>query len=143
MRATNRGAGHALPTYVTPEIHLNLTSSSRKQAQHVIRRHMSWDEEEGWRELSDTRLMPDESITFKLKIGQSETARAIVQVLPDADYHDRVYPVLLKLLGEDLSPAEKNLLKKAQDTTGRSGYILYQLSCPAWSGVDESCVESH
>ncbi len=143
LNATNRGAGHALPTYVTPEIHLKLVSSSGRQKRHIIRRHMHWDEDEGWREISDTRLLPDQSIELKLKLSQSETARAVVQVFPDADYHDRVYPTLFKLLAEDLSPAEKKLLKKAQDRTRRSGYILYQLSCPAWSGVDEGCVETH
>ena len=143
LTATNTGAGHALPTYVTPEIHLTLNSSSSRRAQHVIRRHMSWDEEQGWREISDTRLLPDESVTLTLKMSQSETAEAMVKVFPDADYHDRAYPLLLKLLDEDLTPTEKQLLKKAQDSSGRSGYILYQLSCPAWSGIDEVCVESH
>ena len=141
--AANTGAGHALPTYVTPSLTLHIASTAdpARQTQHVIRRHMQWDEEKGWRELSDTRLLPGSSVRLNLALEKDETAIASVLVEPDADYHDRVYPALLELLADELSASAIALLERARDRSGRSRYILYRFECPAWSGADAICTE--
>ena len=63
--AGNTGAGHALPTYITPRIRLRIASTATgRAAEHVIQRSMAWSTESGWEELADTRLLPSEWATL-------------------------------------------------------------------------------
>jgi nitrate/TMAO reductase-like tetraheme cytochrome c subunit len=145
VRATNAGAGHALPTYVTPRIVLTIASPAHpvRRVQHPIHRRMDWDPETGWGEIEDTRLAPDESAELMLPLPSPGQAAVTVEVAPDADYHDRVYPDLLELLGDKLSSEARALLERARGQAKTSRYTLYRFRCPAWSGTDVSCPEAH
>lgn len=141
-RAWNAGAGHALPTYPTPRIRLALHWSEgrlQRRREHVIQRHLDWNSIEGWRELSDTRLLPDESVELAQSLAPSVQAMITVVVEPDADYHDRVYPELLDALDESLSDSDLALLDTAWRASGQSSYCLYRSNCPPWKGADFLC----
>jgi len=53
------GAGHALPTYITPRIELSLLDPEQERPlrRWALQRRMDWTSENGWRELSDTRSL--------------------------------------------------------------------------------------
>lgn len=141
-RAWNAGAGHALPTYPTPRIRLLLEWSEgehRRRREHTIQRHLDWNPIEGWRELSDTRLLPDQTAELIQPLAHSNQATLTVIVEPDADYHDRVYPELLAMLGDSLSEQDLALLERAWLESGQSSYRLYRSNCPAWTGSDVLC----
>jgi len=142
VRAGNTGAGHALPTYVTPRILIRLEGTGGGAVQeHIIARKMRWSREEGWVELADDRLFPDQWITLDLALPEDQGGRVSVHVEPDYDYHERVYPALLSMLTDDLSDRERSLLHRAQEQSGTTVYRLYQFSCPEWNGHDEPCDE--
>jgi hypothetical protein len=145
VKATNAGAGHALPTYVTPRIVLTIASPAHpvRSVQHRIHRHMDWDPDTGWREIEDTRLAPDKSVVLRLPLPESGQAAVTVEVVPDADYHERVFPGLLELLADELSSEARALLERAREQAGASRYTLYRFQCPAWSGTDAPCPEGH
>jgi hypothetical protein len=143
-RVWNAGAGHALPTYPTPRIRLLLKWSEkegnpRRHREHVIQRRLDWNPIDGWRELADTRLLPDESAELMQPLARSSQATLTVIVEPDADYHERVYPELLATIGESLSDRDRALLEAAWRQSGQSGYVLYRSHCPSWSGKDTLC----
>jgi len=142
VRAGNTGAGHALPTYVTPRIVIRLEGTGGGTVQeHIIARKMRWSREEGWVELADDRLFPDQWITLDLALPKDQGGRISVHVEPDYDYHERVYPALLKMLTDDLSDREQSLLHRAREQSGTTVYRLYRFVCPEWNGHDEPCDE--
>lgn len=129
-KLTNSGAGHALPTYITPKIRLTLYDQERAvSVESVIQRSMHWDPDSGWRELSDTRLMPGESRHLSLPLAPGGTARAQVIVEPDADYHDRVYPYLIANLEGEINVAALAQLRAAYTAAAASPYTAYQVDC--------------
>lgn len=131
-KLTNEGAGHALPTYITPRIRLLLHDQEwSKTAELVIQRSMDWHPDSGWRELFDTRLMPGESRRLTLPLEPNATARAEVVVEPDADYHDRVYPYLVANLQDEISATALAQLRTAHTAAASSHYIAYQVDCSA------------
>lgn len=141
VRAGNTGAGHALPTYVTPRIRMRLEGAGNGPSrEHVIARKMQWSREEGWVELADDRLLPDQWITLDLTLPKDRRGKVSVWVEPDYDYHARVYPTLLTLLADDLGDEERTLLQQARKQTGTTTYPLYRLSCPEWKGHVEPCI---
>ncbi|MCP5443615.1 MAG: hypothetical protein H6968_11320 [Chromatiaceae bacterium] len=143
LRAGNTGAGHALPTYVTPRVLIRLEGRATDAViEHVIARRMRWSRESGWEELADDRLFPDQWITLVLALPEEEGGRISVRVEPDYDYHERVYPALLNMLVDDLSEREKSYLQQALELTGDTPYTLYQLDCPEWSGHEAPCEET-
>lgn len=140
VRAGNVGAGHALPTYVTPRILIRLEGEGGATSrEHVIARRMRWTLEAGWEELADDRLAPDQWIDLDLDLPPAESGRVEVRVEPDDDYHRRIYPALPELLGERLSAAERALLARAGELAGRNVYTLYRFVCPPWRGLEEPC----
>jgi hypothetical protein len=142
VRAENVGAGHALPTYVTPRILIRLEGAGGAPSrEHVIARRMRWTLEAGWEELADDRLAPDQWIDVSMDLPPEGAGRVEVRVEPDDDYNRRIYPALPGLLGERLSPAEQALLARAGELAGRSAYILYRFDCPPWRGAEEPCDE--
>ncbi|MEN8174235.1 MAG: multiheme c-type cytochrome [Pseudomonadota bacterium] len=143
VRAGNTGAGHALPTYVTPRIRLRLEGvDGGPVREHVIARKMRWSREEGWVELADDRLFPDQWVSVDLAIPPDRAGRISVRVEPDYDYHERVYPALLAMLADDLTEEERALLERARKQSGRTAYLLYRMDCPGWNGHDEPCHET-
>lgn len=142
VRAGNVGAGHALPTYVTPRILIRLEGSEGEPVlEHIIARKMRWSRDEGWVEIADDRLLPDQWITLDLSLPEGQNGRVSVHVEPDYDYHERVYPALLKMLTDSLSTEERSLLQQARGESGTTAYRLYQFVCPEWSGHDKPCNE--
>lgn len=138
--AGNVGAGHALPTYVTPRILIRLTGADGTPSlSHAIARRMHWSAEQGWEELADDRLLPDQWVTLDLPLPPQAGGHARVEVEPGYDYHRRIYPALPALLGERLSAAELGLLEQARELAGRTAYTLYHFDCPAWSGSEVPC----
>lgn len=142
VRASNRGAGHALPTYVTPRILVDLAGpGDGARLRHVIARTMRWSLDLGWEELADTRLLPDESVELRLGLAAGDVGEVRVRVEPGYDYAERIYPTLLALWSDTLSRAERGLLEQAREAAGRSAYDLYRFTCPPWGGRDEPCPE--
>ncbi len=140
VRAGNVGAGHALPTYVTPRILVRLQGADGTPSlEHAIARRMCWTAETGWEELADDRLLPDRWIDLELPLPPRSLGRVRVEVEPGYDYHRRIYPALPALLGERLSIAGLTLLERARDLAGRTAYTLYRFDCPAWRGAEETC----
>ncbi len=143
VRASNRGAGHALPTYVTPRILIDLAGpGDRPRLRHVIARTMRWSREQGWEELADTRFLPDQSVVLELDLAAGEAGEVRVRVEPGYDYFERIYPTLLGLWADTLSTQEQALLEQAREAAGNSAYSLYRFTCPPWTGRDEPCPES-
>lgn len=142
-RAWNRGAAHALPTYVTPRILLTLEEAAgAARREHVIARRMRWSAEAGWEELADDRLPPGQSVELALSLPPEAAGRVTVRVEPDHDYHARVYPALLDLLAGRLDPSSRALLEQARQAGGETAYTLYRLDCPPWSGQTVPCWET-
>ncbi|MFQ5934925.1 MAG: multiheme c-type cytochrome [Acidiferrobacterales bacterium] len=141
VEAKNAGAGHALPTYPTPRITLRADTAEGgrvKQASYVIQRRLHWDPKTGWRELSDTRLLPDQSLELRLPLQEDQPATVTVIVQPDHDYHDRVYPMLLAAQ-KNLSQQDRALLEAARREGINSKYTLYTFQCEGWTGTERPC----
>ncbi|HYN76686.1 MAG TPA: multiheme c-type cytochrome [Lamprocystis sp. (in: g-proteobacteria)] len=140
VRAGNVGAGHALPTYVTPRILVRLQGADGTPSlEHAIARRMRWTAETGWEQLADDRLLPDQWVDLTLPLPPQSLGLVRVEVEPGHDYHQRIYPALPALLGERLSVAGLALLERARELAGRSAYTLYRFDCPAWGGAEEPC----
>ena len=122
---TNSGAAHALPTYPTPRITLQITGENGGQADYTLQRRLGQGDDGRLIELFDTRLLPGASATLFLPLEGGEGAHVTVIVAPDADYHDRAFPALLSLLAEDLSPEQTAAIQAAQAAAGQSPYVLY------------------
>ena len=142
LRLWNAGAGHALPTYITPRIRVLLHDSAQNGVplrEYTIQRRMSWDIDAGWSEVSDTRLLPDQAVELSQPLGPDQTMIISIIVDSDADYHERIYPALLEMFAEQLTPSERSLLEAARAESGQSSYVLYCLECGPWHGVDAPC----
>jgi len=141
LRARNLGAGHALPTYATPRIRVTLRSGGPEGAEleHIIQRRLHWDPDTGWTEVSDTRLGPGQALRLALALEPGADAEAILFVEPDAFYYEQVYPSLEASIGEALDPTSLQLLREAKHRAGRTGFVLYRVRCPPWSGREVTC----
>jgi hypothetical protein len=140
VRVGNRGAGHALPTYVTPRILIDLVGAAGTPwHRHVVARTMHWSLETGWEELADSRLLPDQWIDLALPLPAGQAGTVRVRVEPDYDYRERIYPTLLDLWADTLSADARRLLLQAWETAGTSPYTLYHFVCPDWTGQDQPC----
>lgn len=140
--AGNLGAGHALPTYVTPRILIRLEGDGGAPLrQHAIARRMRWSQDAGWEELADDRLFPDQWITLDLALPVEQGGRVSVRVEPGWDYHERIYPLLFELLADRLSPSARTLLERARTQAAARAYTLIELDCPPWAGATQPCVE--
>ena len=114
LSMTSVHIGHAFPTYVTPKIWVKAEAldAQGKVLQHwqwVIVREVAYDD--GWKEIQDTRLMPDESRVF-VADDLNEHVKSVhfyVDVVPDAFYKD----VYRSLLSDDLQPKARFLIAKA------------------------------
>jgi putative hemolysin len=144
LRLWNAGAGHALPTYITPRIRVLLHDPAQNGVllrEYAIQRRMSWDIDAGWSEVSDTRLLPDETVELAHPLAPDQAMTITIIVDPDADYHDRIYPALLEIFADQLTPSGRSLLKAARAESGRSSYVLYCMECGAWGGGDAPCAK--
>jgi len=126
LTMTSVHIGHAFPTYVTPKIWVKAEAldAQGKVLQHwqwVIVREVAYDD--GWKEMQDTRLMPDESRVF-VADDLNEHVKSVhfyVDVVPDAFYKD----VYRSLLSDDLQPKARFLIAKALSDADKNDYRLY------------------
>ncbi|NIA02715.1 MAG: hypothetical protein GWO88_00660 [Planctomycetia bacterium] len=130
---TNKGAGHALPTYITPRIRVLWKGDNGiEKPIATIQRKMNWQAESGWTEVFDTRLMPDEKRKIVFNTESDNAGYIEVWVDPDADYSDRVYPAIIEALVESNGPdSPVNQINQAQEIASTSNYLLYKLRCNA------------
>ena len=129
IKLTNSGAGHYFPTYITPSVEV-ITELEDKDGRtlpgsrqiNVIERKLSSDFS---REIHDTRIPPQESVTFRYRRGRGEGAarlRVRVHVRPDAFYHD-FYIQFLK--NQNISDLSHKLIKQARDNAASSSFDIY------------------
>lgn len=131
VHARNKGAGHALPTYVTPQIEVELSSAGGARRSHLIARRMRWSEHDGWTEIADDRLLPGQWIALALALEPGERGWVRVRVDPGHDYHERIYPHLLDRWEDALSADARGALRRAQQEAARSAYLLIEYACSA------------
>jgi len=141
LEASNVGAGHALPTYATPRINIRIQAKedATRRLDYSIQRTLIWDEQQGWTELSDTRLLPNQTVELRLGLDPRQQAKVIVMVEPDAYYHEHVYPTLLEMIGDELQPSARSILEQAMHESGQTGYLLYEVNCAQWTGQVAPC----
>ena len=129
LTATNVGAGHRLPTYTTPEIHLIMQQMDRDgaliegtQQETIIARRMTPNLSE---EVFDTRLLLGESLTLHYdqeRHTEAQFLRAWIEVWPDETYR-RNYEAWLK---HDQFPNGRTLLEAAHQASIDSRYELWR-----------------
>lgn len=137
---TNVGAGHAVPTYITPRLTVRVTSPPGHPLRAwTFQRAMTWTPDAGWKERFDTRLMPGETRVLQAPLPSELSARVQFFVAPDADYHDRVYPYLIRELHGELGQQSMRLLETALKESARSEYQLLQWHCGPAGGQDHDC----
>jgi mono/diheme cytochrome c family protein len=132
-KLTNVGAGHYLPTTVTPALVLRIELLDAKgiaisgaRAEHRIARTVRYTTR--WQEDSDTRIPPGETaaITRGWKKGrtpQATTARITIEVHPDA-YYEGLYAERLKT---KLPAATRSAYETALARASSSHYVAEQL----------------
>ena len=129
IKLTNSGAGHYFPTYITPSVDV-ITELEDKNGRripgsrqiNVIERKLSSDFS---REIHDTRIPPQESITFQYRRGRREDAarlRVRVHVRPDAFYYN-FFVEFLKNPG--ISNLSRKLIEQARDIAASSSFDIY------------------
>ncbi len=129
IKLTNTGAGHYLPTYITPSVEVVTGLEDREgrimpgsRQINVIARKLSSDFA---REIYDTRIPPQGSVTFRYRRGQFEGAtglRVRVHVRPDAFYQN-FYVEFLK--NPDISDLSRRLITQAQEIAASSSFDIY------------------
>ena len=129
----NSGVGHAFPTYMTPKVVMHavvLDAKGQPQAQtarqHVIGRRVRYDKEtDRWSELSDTRLLPQQSVALELPWAGRDRVRVWLEVAPDDYYATVVFPDLLRDL--PASGEARQLIVKAAGDAAVSNYVLFEV----------------
>ncbi|MDX8389198.1 MAG: multiheme c-type cytochrome [Mariprofundaceae bacterium] len=123
------GIGHAFPTYVTPLViveadAMNAKEEVMKRWQWEIIREVAYDQ--GWKEIRDTRLMPNETRLFSPPAEDlpKETQSILfrIRVIPDYFYKG-VYQGLLS--GKLQSTAETHI-KRAVKLADQNDYTLFE-----------------
>ncbi len=131
----NRGVGHRFPTYVTPRVFAAAWQEdeagrelpeTREEA--VIARVIDFSDP-GWRELSDTRIEPGETVRLDYTRPRADAAVALVgRVTVDPDYHYR--GVFQELLGVYTDPKARALMTEALRRADVSRYVLREVRLP-------------
>lgn len=126
---TNSGVDHAFPTYVTPRIEMHAVALDENGREvpdtavlHVVQRVVAWTDN-GWVELSDTRLLPGEKALLTLPWQRFAKARVWLEVKPDDYYDNQVYDALLDNLPAGSHAA--NLIARADNAARTSSYRLF------------------
>ena len=129
IKLTNSGAGHYFPTYITPSVDV-ITELEDKNGRtiagsrqiNVIERKLSSDFS---REIYDTRIPPQKSITFQYRRARTRGAaklRVRVHVRPDAFYYN-FFIDFLKNPG--ISSLSRKLITQARDIAASSNFDIY------------------
>jgi hypothetical protein len=127
---TSDQIGHAFPTYTTPRVIMRAVAIDQSgqelpgtAAEHVIERAVRLGEN-GWIELSDTRLLPGETASLDFPWGDHSRVRFWLDIYPDDYYRREVYPDLERELDPN-SPAAA-LVKAALAKTETSQFRLFE-----------------
>ena len=128
LTLTNSGAGHYLPTYVTPRVLVQIYQESAGQQpiegtlrEKIIARQVSADLSE---ELSDTRLAPGERMSLDYLVPHHPDTKAIVmrvRVEPDHFYTG----LYRSLIDTQLDGKGTKLIRAAMKNSLDSAYDLY------------------
>ncbi len=127
LKITSKHIGHAFPTYVTPKVMIHAEAFN----QHgVILQTWQWEivrkvaYENGWKEIKDARLMPNQSRMFTTDGIKGDVAfvKFYVDVIPDAFYKG----VYQNLLAGDMQPAARKLIQKALADAEKNDYRLFE-----------------
>jgi nitrate/TMAO reductase-like tetraheme cytochrome c subunit len=139
---TSRDVGHALPTYVTPRIFLEVwqedAAGQRLEAtaaESVVGRAIDFG---SWQEIFDTRIPPGGSHRLRYAEPRHASAAALVgHVRVDPGFHYRgVFDGLLPALSE---PEARELIEEARRLTDEAAYALVELRRPLPAdGPDEA-----
>ncbi len=130
FRLINSGVGHAFPTYVTPKAVLtgvaldisgHVIAGSEKHI--VIQRQVAFTGDV-WHEISDSRLLPDQSATLSVPWPPSGRVRFWLEIDPDDFYHRETYPSLRRDLPENSAAAR--LIAAADARATASPYRLFE-----------------
>ncbi|OQW95404.1 MAG: hypothetical protein BWK79_02595 [Beggiatoa sp. IS2] len=129
----NSGTGHYFPTYVTPKVIVQGYQENQQGQplshtlqQYVIHRQVTIDLSE---EISDTRLAPDEQLSFYYYAQIDSKATALIfyiRVEPDAFYTE-FYQTLLE---QKLAGMGQQLIEQAFKDSQKSMYTLYLNKLP-------------
>ncbi len=131
LTITNRGAGHRVPTYVTPRIVVSgelvdaanaAIAGSRREL--VIGRAVTLDLE---RELFDTRLAPGQAVTFTYPVASEpgRTLRLRVVVEPD-----HFYAGFFEALLGNGAGAGAAKIREALEASRRSAFTVFERAVP-------------
>ena len=126
----NAGAGHLLPTYVTPKIDLVLEFEDAagrilERRSRRIGRSVAFDGER-WTESEDTRIPPEGEETLEWNGPAppgSRFVRGVVRVLPD-HFYEGFFDDLLA--GTSPDAPQHRALREALRRTQTSAYVLYE-----------------
>lgn len=129
IRITNSGAGHYFPTYITPSVEVvsRLEDASGRALPgsgqiNAIGRRLSPDFS---REIRDTRIPPQQSVTFRYRRGRLAGAarlRVRVRARPDAFYEEFFDRFLAR---PGVSELSRGLIERARDAAAASGFDIY------------------
>jgi len=127
LSLTSTNIGHAFPTYVTPKVTVSIEALDAQgkvlhRKQWEIGRRVAYDN--GWQEISDTRLLPGEERSYELTAlpAQARSVRFRVDVIPD-NFYKGVYR---DLLDEGQKGDAGRLIRLAQDSAEQNDYRLYE-----------------
>ena len=133
LRLENTGAGHHFPTYVTPEVEveIKLLGAQRAPIEGATR---SWliarkvENRNGvWVELSDTRIAVDEVASFVMEVEPgAKFVRATISVRPDVVYSS----VFTQLLVGSLPDTSRVLLSEAAGRAADSPFVIFDETVP-------------
>jgi hypothetical protein len=133
IRVRNSGAGHHFPTYVTPEVVVEITQLGAERialdngtASWLIARKVE-NRNGVWVELSDSRIGVDEAVSFEVSaLPGAEFARATISVRPDAVYSS----VFAQFLMGSLPDTSRVLLSEAAGRAGNSPFVIFDETVP-------------
>lgn len=128
LSVTSHKVGHWFPTYVTPQIRVQVTSTANGRSQVIGEKWIGWYVELDLSgERYDTRIKPGRTAVFDFKIPESDEDRTVtlsVVVFPD-EFYNRLFNSLLKNPPPGMDMA---LIRKAVEETENSAYTLFEKS---------------
>jgi hypothetical protein len=129
LRITNTGTGHHFPTYVTPEVIVDLWLEDESGAKladsettSTIGRRVKFEAGE-WVEVTDTRIPADSSYTVTTSTGGSAArAAARITVYPDEFYRG----TFEGMLNRNLSDTSRPLIAEAHEEAASSSFVIFE-----------------
>ena len=129
LSVENTGTGHYFPTYVTPRIVVTMSQIDEAgkviedtTEERVIAREVPLNIQS---ETFDTRIPPDQSMTFDYKKPQAPTAKKLslqIRVEPDA-FYERFYA---NRLASNVQEPARSLYQQALQEAQSSSFIVYE-----------------